>query len=348
MPSGEWIVRQTGHVASLLKLSRLVGLNNAAKLIKGDIDADPNSEILCDLNRYSCFGGRLYVSGRIQSDSLQVIGLGIRLPHRRWGWVEAFLEPSGSAETSVCGGTFNFSVPAPEGPEALDWKLRAALADGSWFDLSDAYYRALTNNPFDQMLSDFMVRLSGRPSGTIVEIGSRARSGRTYIDTLPGEWKYVGFDIADGPNVDVVGDAHEMSRYLEEASVDAILSISTFEHLAMPWKVVLEMNRVLKLGGVVCIASHQTWPLHDEPWDYWRFSGTCWKAMFNEVTGFRIDKVGLGQGADVVAKIMNDATAGLPGQPAFLGSSVLVTKIADTRLSWPVPTHVVTEGEYPG
>ena len=45
---------------------------------------------------------------------------------------------------------------------------------------------------------------------------------------------YVGFDIARGPNVDVVGDAHELSRHFPADHFDAVFALSVFEHLAMP------------------------------------------------------------------------------------------------------------------
>jgi hypothetical protein len=34
-------------------------------------------------------------------------------------------------------------------------------------------------------------------------------------------------------------------------------------------KVALEMNRIMKTGGLVMLATHQTWPLHEVPWDFW-------------------------------------------------------------------------------
>ena len=72
--------------------------------------------------------------------------------------------------------------------------------------------------------------------------------------------------------MDVMGDAHKLSDYFDKDSFDVIFSMSVFEHLAMPWKVALELNKVLKPGGMMLHTTHQTWPLHEEPWDYWRYS----------------------------------------------------------------------------
>ena len=81
---------------------------------------------------------------------------------------------------------------------------------------------------------------------------------------------YVGCDVVDGENVDVVPDAHRLSKALDR-TFDYVYSISTFEHLLMPWVVATEINHVMNIGGVGYIQSHQMWPVHDVPSDYFRF-----------------------------------------------------------------------------
>ena len=39
---------------------------------------------------------------------------------------------------------------------------------------------------------------------------------------------------------------------------------------------------MLKPGGVVITQTHQTWPVHDRPWDFFRFSKDSWRGLFNE------------------------------------------------------------------
>ena len=56
----------------------------------------------------------------------------------------------------------------------------------------------------------------------------------------------------------------------------------------MPWKVALEINKILRVGGKVYTHSHQAWPLHDIPFDYFRFSDQAWHGLFNAHTGFCI------------------------------------------------------------
>ena len=183
---------------------------------------------------------------------------------------------------------------------------------------------------------------------TVVEIGSRKSPGDAYASRLPAGSRYVGFDIKAGPNVDVVGDAHQISRHFSSASVDAAFSLSTIEHLAMPWKAVIDLNVVLKPGGIAFLATHQTWPLHEAPWDFWRLSKYAWRVLLNQATGFEILGAEMGLPGSIVPDLLTAPTAGLDEQPAFLGSAVLARKTGPTTLSWDVDLDAITEQSYPG
>ena len=128
--------------------------------------------------------------------------------------------------------------------------------------------------------------LNSRPK--ILDIGGRARSGVS----LKSEWSdwsdVIVLDIVDEPDVDVCGDAHLISQYFESNSFDAIVSISVFEHLAYPLKVIVESEKVLRKGGYFLLHSHQTIGMHDLPWDFWRFSSSAYRALFCSETGFEV------------------------------------------------------------
>lgn len=111
--------------------------------------------------------------------------------------------------------------------------------------------------------------------------------------------------------------------------------------------VVLELNRVLVPGGLVFINTPQTWPLHDEPWDFWRFSIHAWPALFNPMTGFEIVEVAQGEPARIHALWDSPVARDMPDSPAFLGSNVIARKVGDTSLDWPVPTALACSGSYP-
>lgn len=182
--------------------------------------------------------------------------------------------------------------------------------------------------------------------GSLLEIGSRARSGNSYRSLFPEDIDYVGMDITPGPNVDLVGDAHTLSKHTDQ-KFDYIFSISVFEHLLMPWKVAVEMNRVLKPGGLAYIQSHSAYPLHDEPWDFWRYSRDAWRGLFNKHTGFEVIDAQYRYPARVVPDLIHDAGRVQSSlHTNHLVSACLVRKIGEAGVEWAADASEVFDLQY--
>ena len=139
------------------------------------------------------------------------------------------------------------------------------------------------------------------------------------------------------------------SRSTSSGPFDAVYAISTFEHLAMPWKAVLEINAVLADGGLLFVATHQTWPPHELPWDFWRYSPAAFEALLNRQTGFEIIRAERGLPALIVPMVDEKAIRGLHRHPCSLGVSVLARKISAPHadLRWDLTAADVIESEYP-
>jgi hypothetical protein len=283
--------------------------------------------------------------GKIERVELVVIGTDVVRPIRTFGL------PSPDVDQAYGPGAahvrFEEWIPLPGEFLGKPFSLRCWLTDGRCVIGRDGLTNAAVGDPYYQSWENFITALSRIPAGHVLEIGSRARSAITRRHRIPSHLSYVGVDILPGPNVDVLADAHYLTRFFPEQRFAAIFSTSVFEHLAMPWKVVLEMNRVLVPGGLVYTATHQTWPLHEEPWDFWRFSRYSWKTIFNEATGFEIVEAVMGEPARVHPNRTESMTRDMPASHAYLGSAALVRKIAETELRWPVPVTVATDSMYP-
>jgi len=186
-------------------------------------------------------------------------------------------------------------------------------------------------------------------SMSVLELGSRVvttESNRPLFTTA----SYTGFDFYADDNTDVVGDAHELSRHFDPESLDAVFSLSVLEHLAMPWKVALEINKVLRPGGLTFHTTHQAWPVHDSPWDFWRFTAEGLGVLFGPPAGFEVVRTGYTMAASIHLDDPAPPHVGLPAQPAYGTSIVLARKIADPdpALSWPVSTgRAVGDTKYP-
>jgi SAM-dependent methyltransferase len=186
-----------------------------------------------------------------------------------------------------------------------------------------------------------------RPGASILELGARARSGISRRGLFK-DLRYTGFDIKDGENVDVVGDAHRLTSIFEPGQFDYAYSISVFEHLLWPWKAALELNAILKTGGVVLTQSHQTWPRHDAPWDFFRFSASSWSSLFCNATGFRIVQAADDMLAHVIAAhFMGDPNLELSEQAAFLVSICVAEKIGNPLVRWDADPDYRSFGDYP-
>jgi len=203
------------------------------------------------------------------------------------------------------------------------------------------------NDPVTRLHARFSSMLKDLPPGDFLEVGSRARSGIVRRHLVPEPWAYTGLDVIAGENVDVVGDAHKLSRLFAPHRFGAVAAFSVVEHLLMPWKFAVELNKVLQVGAIGFLSTHQTWPMHDVPWDFWRFSDTAWMALFNRATGFEIVEAALGEPAIVIAAHCHAATNFGPPSASFLASSVIFRKIAETSLDWPVEIEDVTSTRYP-
>lgn len=250
----------------------------------------------------------------------------------------------GATAASVRFDDWLFAPPAILG---RNFSLRLWLDDGSSVVVSDALTNAAEGDPYFQSWENFLQHVARFASGRVLELGSRARSAITRRHRIPERLEYVGLDILAGPNVDVVGDAHELGRLFPEGGFVAVFSTSVFEHLAMPWKAVLEINKVLAPGGIVYTSTHQTWPPHEEPWDFWRYSQHTWRALFNAATGFELLEAVVGDPARVHACRTTTVTRGLPDSLAWLGTASLARKTGDSALSWPVSLETVAHGMYP-
>jgi SAM-dependent methyltransferase len=107
---------------------------------------------------------------------------------------------------------------------------------------------------------------------TVVDYGSMEHSAGpgTYRPLMPQNWRYIGVDLAAGPNVDLpmVG---EYETGLADGCIDIVISGQCLEHVKNPFLAVAEMARILKAGGLMVLIAPFSWEIHRYPLDCWRF-----------------------------------------------------------------------------
>jgi hypothetical protein len=140
-----------------------------------------------------------------------------------------------------------------------------------------------------QRLVDFLAAIE-RPR--VVEVGTlRAEADRPTHHTAwapHGDW--VRVDREEGPDVDVVADAHHLDvdlrvgpmLYPPRDPFDAYVACSVWEHLERPWQAMVAAASVVRPGGLVYVQTHQTFPIHGYPEDFYRFSDKAMAVMMRD------------------------------------------------------------------
>ncbi len=144
---------------------------------------------------------------------------------------------------------------------------------------------------------DKMVRfrdtyLSGRESEqlNILDLGSMNVNG-TYRDILASpNWSYTGLDMVAGNGVDIVLKDPYRWREVRSNSVDIVVSGQAFEHVEYFWVTFLEMIRVAKPDGLICIIAPASGPEHRYPQDCWRFYPDSFHAL-SKYGGVKLEEV---------------------------------------------------------
>ena len=144
-----------------------------------------------------------------------------------------------------------------------------------------------------QLIKDFVSIVSTTLPirGSIYEFGALQVPGQVGFANLrplfPGQ-EYVGADMRAGPGVDRVLNLHDID--LPSESVGTVFCLDTLEHVEYPHRAMQEIHRILKPDGMAVISSVMNFPIHDFPYDYWRFTPEAFKSILkpfaDSFTGF--------------------------------------------------------------
>ena len=105
----------------------------------------------------------------------------------------------------------------------------------------------------------------------VLDFGSKDVNG-TYRSLFPTEnWKYLGLDLEEGENVDLVPKDPYRWNEVKDGMMDLVISGQALEHIDFPWKTFETIKRILKPNGLCCVIAPSAGPEHKHPVDCWRF-----------------------------------------------------------------------------
>lgn len=123
-----------------------------------------------------------------------------------------------------------------------------------------------------RLIPDVIQSVNLYAKGKLLDIGCGNKPYEKIIGSNPLVNQYIGCDIVQSSlnKVDIICEATQIP--LNDAEVDTILCTQTLEHVFDHKGVILECKRLLKKDGMVIITVPMYWPLHEVPYDFFRFT----------------------------------------------------------------------------
>lgn len=125
-------------------------------------------------------------------------------------------------------------------------------------------------------------------SGVLLDIGCGNKPYEKMVSDKVE--KYVGCDIVQSSEnrVDVLCPANKIP--LDDKTFDTVFSTQTIEHVEDHQGLVNEAYRLLKSGGYFIVSGPLYWHLHEEPYDFFRFTKHGFKYIL-EKSGFEVIEI---------------------------------------------------------
>ncbi len=127
--------------------------------------------------------------------------------------------------------------------------------------------------------------------GLVLDVGC----GDRWIEReLPADCQYVGLDYPATVNIGyegkptLFGDGQNLA--FADGSFDVVIIMDVLEHMEHPGMAIQEAWRVLKPSGKLLVQVPFLYPLHDEPYDFQRWTEYGLKKLLQQ-TGFKIKTI---------------------------------------------------------
>jgi SAM-dependent methyltransferase len=149
----------------------------------------------------------------------------------------------------------------------------------------------------------------------VFDIGCGNKPYEKYIQKLINPEKqtakYVGCDIVQSSEqkVDIICEATNIPE--QSGMYDVVLCTQVLEHVFEHHKIFDEAFRLLKQGGSFIVSSPMVWLLHEEPYDFYRFTKYGFRSLLTEA-GFTVqyEKTSGGQWATFGQMFLHIASIG--------------------------------------
>ncbi len=138
------------------------------------------------------------------------------------------------------------------------------------------------------LINDIKKALETHANGVFLDLGCGNKPYASLYN--PYTTSQIGCDIiqSDKNRVDVICPVTNLK--FESNIFDSVLCTQVLEHVYEHQLMMKEIHRVLKPGGTIILTVPFTWELHEEPFDFFRYTKHGLKELF-EKTNFQIDYI---------------------------------------------------------
>lgn len=174
-----------------------------------------------------------------------------------------------------------------------------------------------SNDEAARNIAEFLARVDGQPPRILVVGGGTIGAGleelysRTDVDL-------VGVDVYPSPHIDLICDGHRLP-FIDEC-FDGVIVQAVLEHVVDPARVVAEIHRTLRGGGMVYAETPFMQQVHEGAYDFTRFTLSGHRWLFRE-----FDEIDAGQ-------VLGPGTASLWSMKHLMRSLGLSKTIAAAML----------------
>lgn len=140
----------------------------------------------------------------------------------------------------------------------------------------------------DKVNLDYLEKHYGRLEDvhSVLEVGSYNFNGNCKEFLEKKGLQYLGIDIKNGPDVDLICDITDDIKIIKEKlnhqCFDLIICMNVLEHLYEPKKALDNMRHLLKEGGYLIIVTPLVWNLHEYPSDFYRLNPDFYKRYMQD------------------------------------------------------------------
>lgn len=126
----------------------------------------------------------------------------------------------------------------------------------------------------------------------------------------------MGNSLHQNPYLDKEQDLNQPIAF-PDASFDTIVLSDVLEHIRRPEELIREMYRILAPGGRVIMNVPYYYGLHEQPFDYYRYTQYALRAM-TEDAGFKVEELeSIGGVPEIMTDLFSKTVRGVPvvGRP---------------------------------